>query len=48
MLNLSRNNLTDRSFERLLEWRRSGKMTSLKSLILGQNKILERKHRAVI
>lgn len=45
MLNLSRNELTERSLECILDVRRGGGLRLLKSVMIGQNKIVERKCR---
>ena len=45
-LNLSQNMLTERSIEHLINNRNS--MPNMKSVILSQNKIIERKHKILI
>lgn len=45
MLNLSRNELTERAVECILNVRKGGGLKLLKSLMIGQNKIVERKNK---
>jgi hypothetical protein len=48
MLNVSRNELTEKSIEFLLNLRKEGGLRSLKSLMIGQNKIIERKNKEIL
>jgi len=48
MLNVSRNELTEKSIEFLLNFRKEGGLRSLKSLMIGQNKIIERKNKEML
>jgi len=43
MLNLSRNDLTEKSIYAMIRARRDGHLQCLKSLMIGQNRIIERK-----
>lgn len=47
MLNLSRNELTDKSLEAIMQARKNGGLSNLKSLMIGQNRIVERKNKDI-
>lgn len=48
MLNISRNELTERALSTILKSKQEGMLSNLKSLMIGQNKIVERNNKDVI
>ena len=48
MLNISKKDLTEKTLQNIIDKRRSGDLKALKSVMIGQNKIQERKNKAKI